>query len=70
MVAYPRIFLRAPLAPIYTNFEMGTRAEKAQFFWSKFSKKNKNSFFGLFFFEKLHAGEFLVLWESSEDQFG
>ena len=26
-------------APIYTNFEGGARAEKTQFFWSKFSEK-------------------------------
>ena len=32
------IFLKAPLAPIYTNFKGGARAEK-DVFWSKFSKK-------------------------------
>ena len=34
----PRIFVNAPLVPKNTNFEGGTRAEKTQFFWFKFSQ--------------------------------
>ena len=33
----PKIFLKAPLAPIYTNFE-GERAKKTKFFCQNFSK--------------------------------
>ena len=47
----PKIFLRAPLAPIYTNFE-GERAPKKRVFLSKFSKKcPKNGFLTCFFFQ-------------------
>ena len=45
----PKIFLKAPLAPIYTNFEGGARAKKTQFFGQNFPKSPKNAFFGLFF---------------------
>ena len=47
----PKIFLKAPLAPIYTYFKRGARAKKKRiFFSSKFSKKYlKTPFFGLFF---------------------
>ena len=38
LVTDHQIFLKAPLAPIYTNFEGGARAEKLDF-WTKFSKK-------------------------------
>ena len=34
----PKIFLKAPLAPIYSNFEGRAGAEKNAIFWSKFSK--------------------------------
>ena len=33
-----KFFLKAPLAPIYTNFEGGARAKKTQFFDQNFSK--------------------------------
>ena len=47
---YHKIFIRAPSAPIYTNFERGARAEKTQFFFGQnFPQKvPKNAFFGLF----------------------
>ena len=32
LVTVPKIFLKAPLAPIYTNFETEARAEKTRFF--------------------------------------
>ena len=38
LVTDPKNFLMVPLAPINTDFEGGARAEKTQFFWSKFSK--------------------------------
>ena len=40
LVTDPKSFLRAPLEPIYTNFEGGggARAEKAQFFGQSFPK--------------------------------
>ena len=33
-----KIFLKAPLAPIYTNFEGGARAEKRDFLVKTFQK--------------------------------
>ena len=33
-----KIFLKAPLAPIYINFEGGARAEKRRFFGQNFPK--------------------------------
>ena len=45
----PKIFLKAPLAPIYTNFE-GERAPKKRNFFDKiFQKVPKNGFFDCFF---------------------
>ena len=45
----PKIFLKAPLAPIYTNFE-GERAPKKTLFFVKiFQKVPKNGFFDSFF---------------------
>ena len=35
LVTDPKIFLKAPLAPIHTYFEGGARAKKAQFFFSQ-----------------------------------
>ena len=37
----PKIFLKAPLAPIYTNIEGGARAEKTQFFIQNFPAAQK-----------------------------
>ena len=45
----PKNSLKAPLGPIYTNFEGGARAEKTQFFYKNFQKVPKNALFGLFF---------------------
>ena len=77
----PKIFLKAPLAPIYTNFE-GERAPKKNsiFFLSKFFKKCPKTAF-LTVFSKIclrrrkccqnrqNRGKTL-LWESSKNQFG
>ena len=72
LVTDPKIFLKAPWAPICTNFEREARAKKSQFFWSKFSKKGlKTSTFGLFFFQNFDQNRvFLLIWKSSENQFG
>ena len=63
-VTDPKIFLKAPSGPIYTNFEYITRF----FFVKIFQKVPKNAFFGLFFF-KPKQGLFSAL-ESSKNQFG
>ena len=42
--------LKAPLAPIYTNFEGGARAKKTHLFLPNFSKNASKRLFGLFFF--------------------
>ena len=43
-------FLKAPLAPIYTNFEGRVRAKKRNFLVNSFQKPMpRNAFFGLFF---------------------
>ena len=49
MVSDLKIFLKAPLAPIYTNFEGGVRAKKRNFLVKIFHKVPKNAFFGSFF---------------------
>ena len=50
LVTNRKIFLKAPLAPIYTNFEGGARAKKQRVFLVKILQKvPKNAFFGLFF---------------------
>ena len=53
----PKIFLKAPLAPIYTNFEGERAPKKTRFFCQNFSKSAQN------------RGK-TVLWESSKNQFG
>ena len=46
----PKIFLKAPLAPIYTNFERERAPKKNAIFLSKFFKKcPKTAFFDCFF---------------------
>ena len=45
----PKIFSKAPLAPIYTNFKGEARAEKRDFLVNIFQKVPKNAFFDLFF---------------------
>ena len=73
----PIIFLKAPLAPIYTNYE-GERAPKknACFFLSKFFKKcPKTAFLTVFSKICLRRRKFsqnrgkTVLWESTKNQF-
>ena len=49
----PKIFLKAPLAPIYINFEGGARAEKTRFFGQHFPKNAKKRFFFLTYFVKI-----------------
>ena len=46
----PINFLKAPFAPIYTNFEGGgAPAEKTRFFGQNLKKLPKNAFFARFF---------------------
>ena len=75
----PKIFLKAPWAPIYTNFERERAPKKTRFFCQNFSKKcPKTAFLTVFFFSKncLRRRKFsknrvkTVLWESSKNQFG
>ena len=74
----PRIFLKAPLAPIYTNFMRERAPKKTRFFLSKFFKKCPKTAFLTVFFSKncLRRRKFsknrgkTVLWESSKNQFG
>ena len=75
LVTDPKNFLKAPLAPIYNNFEREARAEKRNFLVNNFQKVPKNTLFG--FFQNFACGAdispktvFLVLWESLENQFG
>ena len=42
------MFLKVSLAPKYTSFEGGVRAEKTQFLVKNFQKVPKNTLFGLF----------------------
>ena len=73
----PSNFLKAPLAPMYTNFEGGARAEKNAIFWSKLSKKCLKRLF-LDFFQNFacgaenlaNTGTKLRLGESSKNQLG
>ena len=68
LVTEPKIFLKVPLAPIYTYLKGAARAEKARFlgqnfptiFWPVFAYGAKN----------LTKTVFLMLWESWENQFG
>ena len=45
----PKSFLKAPLAPIYTNFEGERTPKKTQFFGQNFSKSAQKRLFWLFF---------------------
>ena len=45
----PKIFLKAPSAPIYTNFEGERAPKKTQFFCQNFSKSAQKRLFWLFF---------------------
>ena len=73
----PKIFLKAPLAPIYTNVEGECAPKKTHFFLSKFFKKcPKTAFLTVFSKICLRRRKFCqkrgrtVLWESSKNQFG
>ena len=74
----PKIFLKAPLAPIYTNFKGERAPKKCNFLVKVFQKVSNKTFFVLFFFfNKLPAAQkigqnrvFVVIWESSENPFG
>ena len=48
----PKIFLKPPLAPKYTNFEGGACAKKTQIFCQIFPKSAQQRLFDLFFFFK------------------
>ena len=73
----PKIFLKAPSAPIYTNLEGECAPKKTQFFCQKFFKKcPKTAFLTVFLKICLRRRNFCqsraktVLWESSKNQFG
>ena len=76
MVMNPKTFLKAPLAPTYTNFEGERAPEKCKLLVKIFQKVLKNVFLANFFTRLLAAQKtrpkqgFLVLWESSKNQFG
>ena len=73
----PKIFLKAPSAPIYTNLRGSARQKKRNFFCQNFSKSAQKRLF-LTVFSKicLRRRKFClnrrktVLWESSKNQFG
>ena len=69
----PKIFLKAPLAPIYTNFEWGSCAKKRDFMVKNFQKVLTSLFWPVFLTfasgaENFTKTVFLVIWESSENQ--
>ena len=75
----PEIFLKAASkSALYTNFEGGVLAEKTLFFGQNFPKSAEKSLFLSVFFSKFCLRRrkiwpnqgLLVLWESSENQFG
>ena len=47
----PNFFLKAPMAPTYTNFESATK--KNVIFWSRFTKKMPKTTFSACFFKIL-----------------
>ena len=72
----PKIFLKAPSAPIHTNFEGERAPKKRDFFVKIFQKVPKNGFLTVFSKICLRRRKFCqnrgktVLWESSKNQFG
>ena len=72
----PKIFLKAPLAPIYTNFEGERAPKKNAIFCQHFSKSAQKRLFDCFSKICLRSRKFCqnrgktVLWESSKSQFG
>ena len=67
----PKTFLKAYLAPLYTNFEAH---QNNSFFGQNFLKITKNGFFCSFFLKNLPPVQnyrvFIVIWECLENQFG
>ena len=55
MVTDPKIFLKVPSAPKYTNFAGGALAEKTQFLVKIFQKLPKNAFL-TFIFQNFGCG--------------
>ena len=53
----PKIFLKAPSAPIYTNFEGERAPKKRDFFVKIFQKLPENGFSDCFFFKNLTAAQ-------------
>ena len=70
-----KIFLKAPLAPIYTNYE-GERAPKKRALVNFFPKSDSNTFLvciSKFYLRRKIFGQIgisIMIWESSENQFG
>ena len=61
LVMDPKIFLKTPSAPTYTNFEGGARAEKKNFFLVQiFKMVPKNGIFDLLFQNFASGAEILV----------
>ena len=56
-----KIVLKAPLAPIYTNFEGGARAVKTRFFGRHFPKKKPRRLFWLFSKIRLRRRKFVQI---------
>ena len=73
----PKNFSRGALAPIYTNFQGGARAEKKRYFLVKIFKivQKKTllwTFLSKFCLRRRNFGQnrvFLLVWEISENQF-
>ena len=71
----PKIFLKAPTAPIYTNFKGERAPKKTRFFVNIFQNVPKNGFSTVFLKICLRRTKFsqnrgkTVLWESSKNQF-
>ena len=72
----PKIFLKAPSAAIYSNFEGERSPKKRDFFVKIFQQVPKNGFLTVFSKICLRRRKFsqnpgkTVLWESSKNQFG
>ena len=66
LVTNPKIFLKGPLAPLYTNIERGARAKKTQFFFKIFQKVPENDFlFKIRLFSVLLAGLEKLIWSKN-----
>ena len=65
----PKIFLKAPLAPIYTNFEGERAPKKTKFFCQNFSKSAQKRLFDCFF-KNLPAAQKLFTKIGAKQCFG